>query len=150
MEGLTGLDEGSKLLIHKAEETLVHAYAPYSDFFVGAALMLESGDIITGANQENSAYPLCMCAERVALYAKASRFPDVRVQKIAVVARNGNRPALVAATPCGACRQVMLEFELRQQLPIEVIMMVAKDQWIKLPDVKSLLPYSFTPANLRV
>ena len=107
------LDSESKYLVHKAKEATQHAYAPYSKFQVGAAVLLEDGTVITGANQENASYPLCMCAERVALYAAVSQHPDQKIMKVAVVAHKKNHKELSHATCCGACRQVMLELALK-------------------------------------
>ena len=95
------LDTESKYLIHKAKDATSHAYAPYSRFYVGAALILEDNTLVTGANQENGSYPLCMCAERVALYAAASQFPGKRIVKLAVVAHKKNHKELTSATCCG-------------------------------------------------
>src|ERR1044072_5936200 len=114
---LDELDAESKYLVHKAKESLSHAYAPYSKFMVSAAVLLENGTIITGTNQENAAYPSGMCAERVALYAMASHHPESRIVKMAIVAKRKSGKDLVPATPCGSCRQVMLEYELRQDQP---------------------------------
>jgi cytidine deaminase len=142
------LDQESKYLVHKAKEAANHAHAPYSKFTVGAALILEDGTVITGANYENASYPLCMCAERVALYAAAAQHPDKRITKLAVVAKRKGSKDLVPATSCGACRQVMLEFEVNQKKPIEVVMHSAETQWLKAPSVANLLPYHFTKDNL--
>ncbi len=137
------LDSESKYLVHKAKEATHHAYAPYSKFQVGAALILEDGTVITGTNQENASYPLCMCAERVALYAAASQYPDQKIVKLAVAAHKKNHKELAHATCCGACRQVMLEFEQRQKKYIEVIMLGADEKWIKCNSAASLMPFSF-------
>ena len=137
------LDSESKYLVHKAKEATQHAYAPYSKFQVGAALILEDGTVITGTNQENASYPLCMCAERVALYAAASQYPDQKIVKLAVAAHKKNHKELAHATCCGACRQVMLEFEQRQKKRIEVIMLGSDEKWIKCNSAASLMPFSF-------
>ncbi len=137
------LDSESKYLVHKAKEATQHAYAPYSKFQVGAALILEDGTVITGTNQENASYPLCMCAERVALYAATSQYPDQKIVKLAVVAHKKNHKELAHATCCGACRQVMLEFEQRQKKRIEVIMLGSDEKWIKCNSAASLMPFSF-------
>src|SRR5258706_1229011 len=136
------LDSESKYLAHKAKEAAANAYAPYSKFCVGAALILDDGTIVSGANQENAAYPLCMCAERVTLYAAAAQHPEKKIVKLAVVAHKKNHKDLSAATCCGACRQVMLEFEARQNKPFEVIMLGSDKKWIKAPSAASLLPFS--------
>ncbi len=142
------LDTESKYLVHKAKEAAHNAYAPYSKFHVGAALILEDGTIVTGSNQENAAYPLCMCAERVALYAMVAGYPEKRVIKMAVVAHKKNHKELTPAASCGACRQVMAEFEERQHKPFEIIMMAEEGKWIKCPSAGSLLPFGFSKDSL--
>ncbi len=142
------LDSESKYLVHKAKESTNHSYAPYSKFCVGAALILEDGTIIVGANQENASYPLCMCAERVALYAASSQSPGKKILKMAIVAHKKNHKELTPAASCGACRQVMLEFELRQRSPIQIVMLAQLDQWIKCSSAASLLPFGFSKDNL--
>jgi cytidine deaminase len=147
-KSLDELDTESKYLIHKAKEAAHHAYAPYSKFHVGAALILEDGTLITGSNQENASYPLCMCAERVALYVAAIQHADKRIMKMAVVAHKKNHKELVSAASCGACRQVMAEFEERQNQPFEVIMHHTDNQWIKCASASSLLPFVFNKDSL--
>ena len=137
------LDSESKYRIHKAKEATVHSYSPYSKFCVGSAIILEDGTVITGANQENASYPLCMCAERVTLYAVSAQFPGKRIMKMAVVAHKKNHKELTPASPCGACRQVLLESEQRQHRPIEVIMLGPEEKWIKCSSAHSLLPFGF-------
>ncbi len=142
------LDAESKYLVHKAKEASMHAYAPYSKFFVGASLILEDGTVVIGANQENASYPLCMCAERVALYTAGVEHPGKKIIKMAVIAHKKNHKDLVPATSCGACRQVMQEFEMRQDSPMAVVMLAATDKWIKLDNAAALLPFGFTKHNL--
>jgi cytidine deaminase len=142
------LDQESKYLVHKAKEATTHAYAPYSKFHVGAAMILDDGTIITGANQENASYPLCMCAERVALYAMAAMHPGKRIKKMAIIAHKKNHKELVPAASCGACRQVMAEFEDRQKKPFEVVMLVEDEHWVICPSAAMLLPFVFTKDNL--
>ncbi len=144
------LDKESKYLVHKAKESTIHSYAPYSKFCVGAALILEDGTIIVGANQENASYPLCMCAERVALYTASSQSPGKKIIKMAIVAHKKNHKELTPATSCGACRQVMLEFELRQRSPIQIVMLAQLDQWIECSNASSLLPFGFSKDNLEL
>lgn len=145
---LEDLDLESKYLVHKAKDALHHAYAPYSRFEVGAAVLLEDDTVVTGTNQENAAYPSGMCAERVALFAAASQHFGQPIMKIAVVARRKGGKELVPATPCGPCRQVMLEFERRQGKPLEVVMQNQDHKWIKATSAAPLLPFGFTGANL--
>jgi cytidine deaminase len=142
------LDLETKYLVHKAKDAAAHAYAPYSKFLVGAAVLLEDGTIVTGTNQENAAYPSGMCAERTALFAAISQHPEMIITKIAVVAKRKTAKDLLPATSCGPCRQVMLEFETRQNKPIEVVMLSQEHQWIKAPSAQSLLPFSFTGVSL--
>ncbi len=145
---LEDLDAESKYLAHKAKEATSHAYAPYSKFLVGAAVLLEDGTLITGTNQENAAYPSGMCAERVALFAAIAAHPEAKIKKIAVVAKRKSSKDLIPATSCGPCRQVMLEFESRQDKPIEVIMQNQEHKWVKASSAASLLPFSFTKESL--
>ncbi len=142
------LDAESKYLVHKAKEASLHAYAPYSKFFVGAALILDDGTVVIGANQENASYPLCMCAERVALYTTGVEHPGKKIVKMAVIAHKKDHKELVPVTSCGACRQVMQEFELRQHAPFEVVMLAASNKWIKMSKASDLLPFGFTKNNL--
>ncbi|SKC45065.1 cytidine deaminase [Ohtaekwangia koreensis] len=145
---LSDLDDHSKELVLKAKEALAHAYAPYSNFMVGAAALLDDGSIITGMNQENAAYPSGLCAERVALFSAYSLYPNVTILKVAVTAQRRGESELTPATCCGECRQVLLEFENRQKTPIEIIMQSQQHQWIKAPSALSLLPFGFTSASL--
>lgn len=142
-------DAESKYLVHKAKEATHLAYAPYSKFEVGAAVLLEDETVVVGANQENASYPLCMCAERVAFYAAASQHPGKLIKKIAVVAHKKNHKELTSATPCGACRQVMLEYEQKQGTPIELIMFAPDNRWAKSSSIDSLLPISFDSSSLK-
>ena len=145
---LEDLDSESKYLVHRAREATEHAYAPYSKFHVGAAAMLDDGTFITGANQENASYPLCMCAERVVLYAFAALHSGKKIVNFAVAAHKKNHKELSPATACGACRQVMLEFEIRQGIPFTIVMLNEKHQWIKSLSASALLPFSFSKSSL--
>jgi cytidine deaminase len=146
---LEDLDPESIDLVRHAERALSNAHAPYSEFHVGAALLLDNGVIVTGTNQENAAYPSGMCAERVALFALASQYPAQVIKKLAVVARHRMGTELTPATCCGGCRQVMLEFEHRQEKPFEVVMQTEDREWVKAPSAQSLLPFCFTSTTLR-
>lgn len=145
---LEDFDLESKYLIHKARDAAQHAYAPYSKFLVATAVLLEDGTVVTGTNQENAAYPSGMCAERVALYCAVSQHPDLKISKIAVVAKKKGAKEILPATSCGSCRQVMLEFELRQNKTFEVLMLNQDHQWVRAASAKSLLPFCFTAENL--
>ncbi len=143
-ESIEELDSESKYLIHKAKEATAHSYAPYSKFCVGAALILEDDTIVVGANQENASYPLCMCAERVALYAAASQHPDKRIVKMAIIAHKKNHKELTPAASCGACRQVMLEYEHRQRAAIQIVFLTKPDEWTRCASAATLLPFGFS------
>lgn len=133
--------EEDKKLIEAAKGATQMAYAPYSGFRVGAALLLKDGSIITGANQENAAYPESSCAEKVAFFKAATTGNKQMVVKAAVVAEKDGK--WKAVSPCGGCRQVMLETEAVQGENIALIMMADTDQWVKTKSIKSLLPFSF-------
>lgn len=143
-DGIEDLDSESKYLVHKAKEATTYSYAPYSKFQVGAALILEDGTVITGSNLENASSPLCMCAERVAIYSAFSQFPGKKILKLAVAAHKKNHKELTPATCCGACRQVIVEVEHRQKKPVEVIMLGADGRWIKTVSAASLIPFDFS------
>jgi cytidine deaminase len=142
------LNEENQQLVTMAKAALGRAYAPYSRFHVAAAIRLDNSEILVGTNQENAAYPSCMCAERVALYAFSTLNSDRRIREMAVVAKRADHPRLLPVTPCGSCRQVMLEYELRQGSSIRVLLQVEEDQWCLLQSVADLLPFGFSKANL--
>lgn len=144
------LDGESKTLLQKAEDALQNAYAPYSKFHVAAAILLSDGTVVTGTNQENAAYPSGMCAERVALFTVSSQHPGKTIRKLVVVARLGDQTELAPASSCGACRQVMLEFEQRQAKPFEVIMQNQDKHWVKTTSAETLLPFCFSNESLQV
>jgi cytidine deaminase len=147
-DSLDNLDSESKYLVHKAKEAANHAYAPYSKFLVGAAVLLEDGKVITGTNHENAAYPSGMCAERTVLFTAASLHPELKIMKLAVTAKRKHGKDLLPATSCGPCRQVMLEFETRQQSSIQVVMQDQDHKWVLASSASSLLPFGFTKLNL--
>jgi len=144
----SALEEMDKTLIEKAEKQAKKAYAPYSNFYVGAAVLLANGKIISGSNQENASYPLCLCAERVALFAAHSRYPNVPIKKIAIVAINPNNPVKNPISPCGACRQVIRESEIRSKGDIQILLKGETTKTILLDTVKILLPMSFDGSAL--
>ena len=133
-------------LIEKAESACKRAYAPYSGFSVGAALLTTSGDIHTGNNQENAAYPSGLCAERVAVFSAMSKDPEYSIKAIAIVTGTDiDQPV----SPCGACRQVIYEYEYRQGEAI-VLLLVQGNSIYKVPSVKTLLPLAFSPEILNL
>ena len=141
------LTENNRILLAEARRISALAYAPYSGFHVGAAVLLGNGQIFTGNNQENSAYPSGLCAERVALFYANANFPDSEVVAIAVsAAKNG---ALVdePVKPCGSCRQALAEAEVRFEKPIRIILDGSSSIMV-LNGMESLLPLSFSKRDL--
>ena len=132
-----------KDLMDKAIEAKQKAYAPYSKFKVGAALLLENGKIITGNNQENAAYPSGMCAERVAIWKASSEFPDQKILKLSIFASSSSRILSESVAPCGGCRQTLSEYELRQKDKVEVYFMGEVGEVIKMNSLLDLLPIAF-------
>ncbi|MEG1643737.1 MAG: cytidine deaminase [Bacteroidales bacterium] len=137
------LGEEEKKLISSAKDAALSAYAPYSRFKVGAAVLIGSGDIITGNNQENTAYPSGMCAERVALFYARSAHPESPISILALAAYSGGKYKEEPITPCGACRQVLAEYEKSQCSDIKIIMYGENKIYIA-SSAKSLLPLAFT------
>lgn len=137
------LNNDYKLLVEKAKEALKNAYADYSRFYVGAAVLMEDGTIITGNNQENVAYPSGICAERVAMFYASSQFPDKKIKAVAVIAKSQNFSPQTPVTPCGACRQVMCEYEQKNGSPIKIIMASETGKIIVTENAQSLLPFVF-------
>lgn len=134
-------------LIMEARKAAESAYAPYSKFSVGAAVLLANGETITGSNQENVDFTDGLCAERVALFYAHARFPDVAVEAIAITAKNASAAIVESAQPCGSCRQVMVESEFRAGKPMRIILDgAAKIQVLKGADC--LLPLPFRPTAL--
>ena len=132
-----------KGLMNKAIEAKQNAYAPYSKFKVGAAMLLEDGTIITGNNQENAAYPSGMCAERVAIWKVSSDFPNKKILKLAISASSSSQILKEPVAPCGACRQTLSEYEIKQKDKIEVYFMGEEGEIIKTDSVLDLLPIAF-------
>ncbi len=124
------------------------AYAPYSHFKVGAALLLENGIVVTGNNQENAAYPSGMCAERVAIWSAGAQYPDKKILKMAITARSENHRLDQPIPPCGACRQAIAEYEIKQESPIEIYFMGEVGKVYKSDSLHDLLPLIFDSSNL--
>ena len=136
------LTDSDKRLIEAAKEATKRSYAPYSHFHVGAAAMLDDGTIVTGSNQENAAYPSGLCAERTTLFHAGSEYPDKAVTTLAIAASNSEGFTEQPVTPCGACRQVMLEAEQRYHRPIRMLMYGTACIY-ETRGTKDLLPLSF-------
>ncbi|PJJ75498.1 cytidine deaminase [Thermoflavifilum aggregans] len=147
--GDAGLPAEAYMLLQKAREATGIAYAPYSQFRVGAAILVENGQVITGANQENASFPAGLCAERVALSAVSSQFPDAIIKAMAISYQPAGANSDHPISPCGICRQTMLEYEIRQQQPIRIILGGMTGEIIIIPAAQLLLPFSFTPQDLK-
>ena len=145
----TELSDEDKKLLEKAGEAVEGSYAPYSGFNVGASVLLENGEVIKGSNQENSAYPSGLCAERVALFYAKSKFPDVAVKAIAITARSEHFVINKPITPCGSCRQVIAETESRQNNKIKIIMSGQTGPVLVTEGISSLLPLVFQEDSLK-
>lgn len=135
-------------LVNRAKEATKNSYANYSHFNVGAALRLENGDIIIGANQENAAFPSGLCAERTAVFAAQAQHPDQPIEALAIAAKNVNGFIKEPISPCGPCRQVILEVEDRYKKPVRIILYGTDGIYI-IKSVKDLLPFSFVDANMK-
>jgi cytidine deaminase len=135
-------------LIADAKKALDKSYSPYSGFKVASAALLQNGAVVSGANQENASYPVCVCAEVVMLGACSSQYPGVAINKIAITTRSGKAGADSPKAPCGQCRQALLEYEKRFNTNIEVIMCGENGQVYKVSSVKELLPLYFSGADL--
>ena len=139
----TDLPEQEQRLVDKAYEAMENAYAPYSEFKVGACALMDDGSFILGNNQENAAFPSGICAERVALFYAGANFPNKKVLTLCIVAKGELMPASQLLSPCGGCRQVMLESENRQKQPIRVILVNQDGRTMVLDSVIQLLPFGF-------
>ena len=138
------LSERERLLVDTARAAVEGSYAPYSNFHVGAAVLLDNGEIVKGANQENAATPSSLCAERTAAYCAHANFPAARFEAIAIAARDASgREVETPISPCGACRQALLQYETLAAHDVKVILVGSREIYIA-PSVKSLLPLAFT------
>ena len=143
------LTDSDKSLIQMAKNSLKSAYAPYSGFLVGASVLLENGEIITGNNQENVAYPSGLCAERVAIFYASSEFPNAKIKAIAVTAISKKFEIKDIISPCGSCRQVISEYEVKQNENIRVLLHQANDTVIIINSISDLLPFMFISKELK-
>lgn len=149
VENSHALNETERVLVETSRKMTQRAYAPYSEFYVGAALLLENGEIVTGSNQENGAYPSGLCAERVAVFAASSRYPGIPMKAIAVSARSHLLEMDQPVSPCGACRQVMLEYEVMQKQPLKLLLSKEDGKVLVIEKVSDLLPLSFSGDGLK-
>ncbi len=137
------LNEEQKILVDRAKEATKGSYTPYSHFNVGAAIRLENGIIVTGANQENASFPAGTCAERSACFYAGAQYPGVAFSAIAITAFHEGDFVESPCAPCGVCRQSLLEYEAQSGKPVEVLL-AGRDTVYVLDSLRSLLPLAFT------
>lgn len=142
-ESVENLPDDIQNLMKHAVEVRKNAYAPYSKFRVGAALILDNGKICVGSNQENAAYPSGLCAERVAIFHAGSIYPNAKILKMAISAASDTNTTSEPIPPCGSCRQAIAEYEIRQEAPIEIYFMGEIGTIYKSESIKNLLPFMF-------
>lgn len=130
-------------LMEQAIAVRKKAYAPYSKFRVGTALLLDNGKIVIGSNQENAAYPSGLCAERVAVFYSGAMYPDAKILKMAITAASDTNTTTAPIPPCGSCRQSIAEYEINQESPIEIYFMGEVGTIYKSASLKNLLPFMF-------
>jgi cytidine deaminase len=147
-ESIDELTETDARLLSEARKVTQHAYAPYSHFSVGAVARLDNGKIVTGSNQENASFPLGLCAERVLLASAASLFPEVPIKAIAISYHNENGDSNHPISPCGICRQSLLEYETKLKQPIRIILGGLRGKVYIIERAGMLLPLSFSADEL--
>lgn len=147
-DAVTNLPSEIQSLMNQAIEIRKNAYAPYSRFRVGAAILLDNGKIVLGSNQENAAYPSGLCAERVAIFQAGAIYPNAKIVKLAITAASDTNPTLSPIPPCGACRQSIAEYEFKQDTPIEIYFMGESGEVYKSNSINNLLPLSFDKTSL--
>ncbi|TDU33815.1 cytidine deaminase [Gelidibacter sediminis] len=135
-------------LMKKAMEARDKSYSPYSNFSVGAAILLENNKIVTGSNQENASYPSGLCAERTAIFYAGAQYPGVTMLRMAIIAGSRNKTTDAPIPPCGACRQSIAEYEVKQDHPIELFFMGEKGKVVKSHSLANLLPLVFDKSFL--
>ncbi|MBX9888249.1 MAG: cytidine deaminase [Flavobacteriaceae bacterium] len=137
------LPKATQQLMEQAIAIRKKAYAPYSKFRVGAAILLDNGEVILGSNQENAAYPSGLCAERVAIFYAGSMYPEAKIVQMAITAASDTTKTETPIPPCGACRQSIAEYEIKQDSPIEIYFMGESGDIYKSNSLKNLLPLMF-------
>jgi len=130
-------------LMEQAVQVRKKSYAPYSKFHVGSALLLDNGVVVLGSNQENAAYPSGLCAERVAVFSAGAVYPEAKILKMAITAAAESKLVTDPIPPCGACRQSIAEYELKQDTPIEIYFMGEEGKVYHSASLKNLLPLVF-------
>ncbi|NRD20969.1 cytidine deaminase [Winogradskyella eckloniae] len=137
------LPQSIQALMQSAIDARNNAYAPYSKFNVGAAILLDNNEVVIGSNQENACYPSGLCAERTAIYYAGAKYPEAKILKMAITASSQNQVTDQPIPPCGSCRQSIAEYEIKQDLQIEIYFMGAKGKVVKSHSLANLLPLLF-------
>jgi cytidine deaminase len=137
------LSEQDSILVATAKEATNNSYSPYSHFCVGAAVLLSDGTIVKGANQENAAFSVTICAERSAIFAAQAQHPELAIKAIAIAARNAEGFTKEPVSPCGSCRQAMVEMEQKYSQPIHILLYGENGIYV-MDSIRNLMPLSFT------
>jgi len=149
LSSVTELTAEYASLLEKAKQMIPNAYAPYSNFLVGAAVLLDNGITVTGNNQENASFPVGMCAERVTLSSASALYPGIAMKALAVTATGRSFKTNEPISPCGICRQTILEYEIRHHHPIEIILQGATGEIYLINSVKDILPLYFDGGKIK-
>jgi cytidine deaminase len=142
------LSKDDLFLLNEARKATQRAYAPYSNFSVGAAIQLKNGEVVLGSNQENAAYPSGLCAERTAIFSASTQFPNEIIETIAIAAKPKEATDFITISPCGSCRQVLSEYENKQEKPIRMIMEGENKSIYVISSIADLLPLRFSKKSL--
>lgn len=142
-DSINELSSDLQSLMNKAIEARNNAYAPYSKFHVGCAILLDNDQVVIGSNQENAAYPSGLCAERVAIFHAGAVYPKAKIVKMAITAGSTTSVTSKPIPPCGACRQSIFEYEFKQDTPIEIYFMGETGEVYKSNSIQNLLPLTF-------
>lgn len=146
---ISELSEKDAWLLNEARAVTEQAYAPYSNFYVGAAAMLANGEVVAGTNQENAAYPVGICAERVLLGSAATLYPNIAIETLAISYNSETVKSDHPISPCGMCRQALLEYETRLKKPIRLILAGMEGEIQIIKTARLLLPFAFTSDELK-
>ncbi|MCK0160689.1 cytidine deaminase [Allomuricauda sp. F6463D] len=147
-ENASELSQNDHKLLQEAMNARENAYAPYSKFKVGAAVLLENGQIVIGNNQENASYPSGLCAERVAVFYAGANYPGTTIKSIAISASSSEHEVAAPAAPCGNCRQSLIEYEQKQKSPISIILGSENGPIYKCASLEDILPLAFNSSFL--
>lgn len=147
-ENINELSQNDQELLEKAKAAMGNAYAPYSKFKVGAAVLLENGEVVIGSNQENASYPSGLCAERVAVFHAGAEYPGVAIISVAIIASSSLHEVAIPAAPCGNCRQSIIEYEQKQKSSISILMGVPNGPVYKCASMSDILPLAFNSSFL--